>query len=227
MFKKRREGGFGGFKGGGRKFGGRDSFGGGDRGERPEMHQATCAECGDTCEVPFRPVDGRPVFCSHCFKKQGDGNERGFRDEGRGDFKPRKSFGDRPSFGDKRMFSAVCDACKNACEVPFRPTGERPVYCSDCFGKNSEGGKGKSFGNAGADNKVAEQLKAINMKLDTIMKTLSPSIADKIIAKIEKADFEPAKKVEKKVEVSDIDLGDKKVEKKAEKKAKKESKKKK
>lgn len=31
------------------------------------------------------------------------------------------------------MYQAVCADCRKACEIPFRPTGERPVYCKDCF----------------------------------------------------------------------------------------------
>lgn len=37
------------------------------------------------------------------------------------------------------MFRATCADCGNSCEVPFRPTGERPVYCSNCFGGKREG----------------------------------------------------------------------------------------
>ena len=33
------------------------------------MFQATCSDCGKSCEVPFRPVEGRPVFCRDCFAK--------------------------------------------------------------------------------------------------------------------------------------------------------------
>lgn len=33
-----------------------------------------------------------------------------------------------------QMFSAVCSDCNRKCEVPFRPTGDRPVFCNDCFG---------------------------------------------------------------------------------------------
>lgn len=37
------------------------------RGER-EMYEATCAECGQVCKIPFKPrEDGRPVYCSNCF----------------------------------------------------------------------------------------------------------------------------------------------------------------
>lgn len=37
------------------------------------------------------------------------------------------------SRGPREMFEAVCARCAKDTEVPFRPTGARPVYCSDCF----------------------------------------------------------------------------------------------
>ena len=39
-----------------------------DRGPR-EMHKTTCSDCGKECEVPFKPTDGRPVYCNECFAK--------------------------------------------------------------------------------------------------------------------------------------------------------------
>jgi len=33
------------------------------------MHKATCADCGNECEVPFEPKEGRPVYCRECYKK--------------------------------------------------------------------------------------------------------------------------------------------------------------
>ena len=50
-----------------RSFGGGRDFGG-DR-EKPEMFQTVCSECGNECEVPFRPNGKKPVFCRSCFKK--------------------------------------------------------------------------------------------------------------------------------------------------------------
>ncbi len=32
-----------------------------------QMYDAVCAQCGKDCEVPFEPLDGRPVYCSDCF----------------------------------------------------------------------------------------------------------------------------------------------------------------
>jgi len=31
------------------------------------MFRATCDQCGESCEVPFRPTNGKPVLCSNCF----------------------------------------------------------------------------------------------------------------------------------------------------------------
>ena len=33
----------------------------------------------------------------------------------------------------REMFSATCSSCGKEAQVPFRPTGSKPVYCSDCF----------------------------------------------------------------------------------------------
>lgn len=77
--------------GGGRNFGPR-SFGrsGGGSSDRT-MFKTTCSECGNDCEVPFRPTNGKPVYCSSCFEKMG--NQRS--DSGR----PERSYdrsNDRP-----------------------------------------------------------------------------------------------------------------------------------
>lgn len=97
---KKSGGGFG-RREGGRDFGrgGRDSGGfGGRDGGRPAMHQATCAECGASCEVPFKPTGDRPVYCSNCFKgKEASGPSR-FGGNDRGE---RREFS-KPSFSDSR-----------------------------------------------------------------------------------------------------------------------------
>ena len=35
--------------------------------------------------------------------------------------------------GPREMHSATCANCGREALVPFRPTGSKPVYCSDCF----------------------------------------------------------------------------------------------
>ncbi len=39
------------------------------------------------------------------------------------------------SFGSREMHKAVCDECKQECEVPFKPTEGKPVYCKECYAK--------------------------------------------------------------------------------------------
>jgi CxxC-x17-CxxC domain-containing protein len=52
-------GGYGGSRG--------SSFGNRDRAPR-EMFSATCSSCGREAKVPFRPTNGKPVYCSDCFR---------------------------------------------------------------------------------------------------------------------------------------------------------------
>ena len=37
--------------------------------------------------------------------------------------------------GSREMHKSVCADCGKECEVPFRPTGDRPVYCQECWVK--------------------------------------------------------------------------------------------
>ena len=34
-----------------------------------EMYKAVCADCKKECEVPFKPTEGRPVYCRDCYRK--------------------------------------------------------------------------------------------------------------------------------------------------------------
>ena len=44
--------------------------------------------------------------------------------------------------GLRQMYPAVCSNCGKETEVPFVPTGDRPVYCSDCFSQMGGGNRG-------------------------------------------------------------------------------------
>lgn len=187
-------------RGGNFRSGGRDR-GGRDRGDRKIfMHKTTCSECGNECEVPFRPTGEKPVYCSSCFENQQDNGGGSFRrggdrDRGSRDRGGDRSFG-RRSFGeDKPMFKATCSDCGNQCEVPFRPTGEKPVYCSDCF-RNNGGNKG---GSKGSDNsgKLLEQFEKMNAKLDKILTSLVGHSEKKVVVEkqVEKAVVKIADKV--------------------------------
>lgn len=101
-------------KRGGKSIGGKKSFGGGFKGgskfgggqkpwergsdgrdgARPFLHKATCAECNQSCEVPFKPNGSRPVLCSNCFKRDGGSSPQRF---GGSDSR-------RPSYDERRSF---------------------------------------------------------------------------------------------------------------------------
>lgn len=61
------------------------------------QYKATCAECGKACGVPFKPISGRPVFCSECFAKQQDAGREGPRFHKNRDFR-------KPAAGKKPFF---------------------------------------------------------------------------------------------------------------------------
>ena len=185
---------------GGNRRGDRRSFGGG-RGDRPEMFDAICDQCGRECKVPFRPSGDKPVYCSACFDQKGgdDNRRRDFGDRGRRSF-------DRGGFREERqMFSVVCDQCGADCEVPFKPQSSKPVLCSRCFeeknGKKSSGGCNCDCGDLKAD------IEALNKKLDRIIDILEPIKEVKATKKAIKKEVdeivedikETAKKVVKKV----------------------------
>jgi CxxC-x17-CxxC domain-containing protein len=67
----RGSGGYGGGRGrgGGRGGYGRGGGGGGYSSGPREMHDAVCSSCGQQCQVPFKPAEGRPVYCRECYAK--------------------------------------------------------------------------------------------------------------------------------------------------------------
>ncbi len=128
------------------------------------------------------------------------GGKGGFKGGFKGGWKGRSD--DRSStFGDKDsrpvvLHPATCASCKKPCEVPFRPNGDKAVYCRDCYaGRAAMGGdrsKRKDFrneekpfaprafsnstntpvGNSFATNKdneyLKKQIEIINEKLDKL-----------------------------------------------------------
>ena len=103
-----------------------------------------------------------------------------------------RSFGGDRSFGRDRgprtMHDAICSKCGANCQVPFEPTGEKPVYCRDCFQPEERNDRGgfrpqRSFGERTFDRKPREEsrvnfqdmenkLNEINNKLDAILLNL-------------------------------------------------------
>ena len=100
----------------------------------------TCSDCGidfvfSASEQEFFAEKGfasAPKRCSSCRAQRraagGGGGGGGASSYGNGG-----GYGNGYSRGPREMHDAVCARCGNETQVPFRPTGARPVYCSDCF----------------------------------------------------------------------------------------------
>ena len=58
------------------------------------------------------------------------------------------------NFRERSFTRVICSACNKECEVPFKPSGDRPVYCKECFAKRKDRDPHKE----NYDNKPREQV---------------------------------------------------------------------
>jgi len=42
----------------------------------------------------------------------------------------------------RQLYDAKCAKCGKQAQVPFKPSGDRPVYCRDCYMEQRKGGMG-------------------------------------------------------------------------------------
>jgi len=90
----------------------------------------TCQECGasftfsadDQAYHAEKGYTNEPKRCPSCRQAR-----RNQRSDGGYDRGPRE------------MYPAVCAECGKNTMVPFRPRGDRPVYCSDCYSRRGGG----------------------------------------------------------------------------------------
>ena len=61
------------------------------------------------------------------------------------------------------MTKVICSQCKKECEVPFKPTSNKPVFCDKCFSKRDRDSP---------QVQPNKDLDIINEKLNKIMKAL-------------------------------------------------------
>lgn len=52
---------------------------------------------------------------------------------------------------DRKMHKAVCDSCGRECEVPFLPSGDKPVFCDNCFRNKPGSDQGRRRDNKRSD----------------------------------------------------------------------------
>jgi len=65
----------------------------------------------------------RPFEKNYSQKPSGHFNSSNRYDRGRQDDRPKE----------RTYTKVICSDCNKECEVPFRPTGDRPVYCKECL----------------------------------------------------------------------------------------------
>jgi len=63
----------------------------------------------------------------------------------------------------RRMYKAVCADCNTACEVPFEPRPDRPVYCKDCYSRNRNTGMQRNI--PAKEEMAAEIAKTLNIAM--------------------------------------------------------------
>lgn len=135
---------------------------------------------------------------------------------GRRDFNPRDRGARRTE-----MFPAVCDNCGKDCEVPFRPSSDKPIYCSRCFedvapkrdsnrgSRDSRPPRRDSYSSTDSSYKpkdtssdisqLKDQLSSISGKLDKLVRILTPVETEEIVEKVtEVKEEKKPKKVTKK-----------------------------
>lgn len=88
----------------------------------------TCRDCGDDfvfsaseqeffAEKGFTNEPGRCPSCRAARKQRNGGSSR------------------QRSRAPREMYPATCAACGKETQVPFQPSGDKPVYCMDCYSK--------------------------------------------------------------------------------------------
>ena len=154
------------------RFNRNNSFGGNNNRDDRQMHETTCSDCGRRCEVPFKPSNSKPVYCNGCFKRDSNPRDDYSRDNNS------RGGGNRD---DRQMHEATCADCGRYCEVPFRPSHDKPVYCNGCFGKgnNSSPRKSDHSNHSNQSNKSNKEHSAIGKKLDKIISLLEQIITHK------------------------------------------------
>lgn len=107
----------------------------------------TCRDCGQsftftTGEQDFYASRGfsEPSRCPDCRaarKAQRDGGSYG------GGYGGGSSYSSSPRV-EREMFSATCSSCGQEARVPFKPSSDKPIYCSNCFQqRGSRSGAGR------------------------------------------------------------------------------------
>src|ERR671929_1046601 len=104
----------------------------------------TCRDCGQTFtftsgEQDFYASRGfsEPTRCADCRAARKAQRDSGSSYDSYGS----SSYGSSGR-GQRELFSATCSSCGKEAQVPFQPSSDKPVYCSDCFQQRGGGNRG-------------------------------------------------------------------------------------
>jgi len=116
------------------------------------------------------------------------------------------------NFGRPSMHKAICDDCGQECEVPFKPSNDKPIYCNNCFGKHGGGQARNDRGQrprfedrkpaqTSADSKeIIKGIKTLNYKLDKLLEALVPEKQTEAKEEAKKVEVKETKPSTKKTE---------------------------
>jgi CxxC-x17-CxxC domain-containing protein len=113
----------------------------------------TCRDCGQdftftSGEQDFYASRGfsEPSRCADCRAARKAQRDGGSYDSYGSSSSYGGGYSSRGRSGQREMFSATCSSCGKEALVPFQPSGDKPVYCSDCFqqrGGRTGGGRSR------------------------------------------------------------------------------------
>lgn len=93
-----------------------------------ETQQLQCVECGKIFDFSAEDQEfyakkgySAPKRCPECRENRKRNSQRG----GGG-------------YRERREYSVICAACGCETTVPFKPSNDRPVFCSDCYKKGQQ-----------------------------------------------------------------------------------------
>src|SRR3979490_2788691 len=119
----------------------------------------TCRDCGQAFtftsgEQDFYASRGfsEPSRCADCraarkAQRDGGGSSYGSYGSSSSLYSGGGGYSSAGARGPREMFSAPCSSCGQEAQVPFQPSGDKPVYCSTCFEQRRGNANNRSGGN--------------------------------------------------------------------------------